>query len=62
MPDDPSKRGVPDGDCVNVHEEWELRHWARTFGVTERELRLAVIAVGTDAKDVETYLNRERGT
>lgn len=41
---------------INVSDYFELRHWAKQFGVTAGEVRRAVACVGDHPKDVETYL------
>lgn len=46
MSDDLNSRGPQDASKVNVNEEWELRHWTKTFGVSEEELKAAVKQVG----------------
>jgi hypothetical protein len=57
MADDLSKRGGRDRDRINIHQEHELRDWARKFGVTTERLKAAVRYVGSyDAKKVEQYL------
>ena len=50
--------GSPDRDRINVNENYELQHWSEKFGVSHDELKAAVKAVGTSAKDVEEYLNK----
>lgn len=56
MPDDKTNRGSPDNQRINVHEDYELRRWAREFGVSEQRLKDAVKKVGTMAKDVAKEL------
>jgi hypothetical protein len=51
-------RGKPDRDRVNVNEPWELRDWARHFGVTEDDVRRAVRVVGVMARDVARHLGK----
>lgn len=53
--------GKPDRDRINVNEDYELYDWAEKFGVSHDELKAAVKAVGTSAKDVEEYLNKSKG-
>ena len=45
---------------IDVADYFELRSWAKRFGVTAGEVRRAVAKVGNRAKDVETYLAFER--
>jgi hypothetical protein len=56
MTDDKSKVGSPDRDRINVHEDYELRHWSKKFGVSAEQLKAAVTAVGPMAKAVEAHL------
>jgi hypothetical protein len=56
--DNKKKTGSPDRDRINVNEDYELQDWAEKFGVTPDELRRAVKAAGTSAKDVERYLKK----
>ena len=56
MSDDKSKTGSPDRDRINVHEDYELRHWTKKFGVSAEQLKAAVTAVGPTAKAVEAHL------
>jgi hypothetical protein len=51
--------GNPDRSRINVHEEYELNDWSKKFGVSHDELKAAVEAVGTEAKDVEEYLKKK---
>ena len=45
---------------VDVQDYFELRSWAKRFGVTAGEVRRAVARVGNVPKDVESYLESER--
>lgn len=58
MTDDKSKRGSPDRDRINVHEEYELRDWSNKFGVTPDELKKAVQSVGTSSEAVRKHLGK----
>ena len=55
MGDDLSKTGAADRSRVNLDEDWEVRYWARTFYVTEGELREAVSTVGSQIDDLRKY-------
>jgi hypothetical protein len=57
--DDKKKTGSPDRDRINVNEDYELQDWSKKFGVSKDELKAAVKAVGTQAKDVEAYLKKK---
>jgi hypothetical protein len=58
MADDLSNRGRPDRDRINIDEEYEVRDWAKKFGVSEDELRQAVAKVGDRADAVRQHLGR----
>lgn len=47
---------VRDTACINVNEPLELKYWAHYFGITERELRQAVIAAGVSVQHVREWL------
>lgn len=57
MADDKSNTGKADRQRINTNEAYEVRDWAKKFGVTEDALRTAVVQVGNMADDVERYLN-----
>jgi hypothetical protein len=57
MSDNLQKRGGQDRQRINVGEDYELRDWAKKFGVSEEELKAAVQAVGDRAGAVEKRLN-----
>ena len=58
MSDDKSKAGKPDRDRINVHESYELRDWAKHYGVSKDELKRAVAKVGVMVKDVDKELGK----
>lgn len=58
MSDDLRKRGGQDRTRIDVNQDYELRDWAKKFGVTPQQLKEAVKAVGDRAADVEKHLNR----
>lgn len=58
MADDPTERGSADRDRINIEEDYEVRDWAKHFGVSEEELRKAVEAAGPIVKNVERHLRR----
>jgi hypothetical protein len=51
--DDVSKRQPQDASRINLHEDWEVRYWARKFGVSEERLKRAVMKVGNSAAAVD---------
>ena len=58
MADDKSNTGSPDRDRISLSEDYEIRDWTKSLGVTEQELRDAVAAVGNSADKVREYLKR----
>jgi hypothetical protein len=42
MPDDPNKSGKADRGRINIHEDYELRDWSESLGVSKEELIKAV--------------------
>ena len=56
MSDNLQKSGQQDRSRINVHEEWEVRYWTETLGVSRQELEKAVAAVGVAADKVREHL------
>ena len=56
MSDDKAKTGGQDRKRINLNEDYELRDWAKKFGVSADELRQAVARVGDRADEVERFL------
>jgi hypothetical protein len=56
MSDDKTKTGGQDRSRISLSEDYEVRDWAKKFGVTPEELRAAVKAVGSEASAVEAHL------
>lgn len=56
MSDDRTQRHGQDRQRINVNEDYELRDWAKKFGVSPEELKEAVRAVGDRADKVEELL------
>lgn len=59
MADDKTKVGGQDRARINMHEDYEVRDWTKSLGVTKERLQEAVDAVGDQANAVREYL---RGT
>ena len=57
MADDKTKTGGQDRQRINVNEDYELRDWAKKFGVTPEQLKQAVAAVGDRADAVQAHLS-----
>lgn len=56
MPDDKNLIGSPDRDRISLSEDYEVRDWTQSLGVSEDELREAVDAVGNSVDAVRAYL------
>ncbi len=56
MADDKTKVGGQDRARINMHEDYEVRDWTQSLGVTEERLQEAVDAVGDQAEAVREYL------
>ena len=56
MSDDKSKSGGQDRQRINVHEDYELRDWAKSLNTTPERIKEAVQAVGDRAEKVREYL------
>jgi len=55
MTDDETQRGPADPARINVHDDDEVRYWAKKFGCTPAQLEHAVKTVGVMASEVEAY-------
>lgn len=60
MADDKTKPGGQDRSRISLSEDYEVRDWAKKFGVTADELKSAVRAVGNNAQAVEAHLKSSR--
>jgi hypothetical protein len=58
MSDNLQNRGAQDRARINMHEEWEVRHWTEALGVSKEELEEAVKKVGPVADTVREHLKR----
>ena len=58
MSDDKSKAGKQDRDRIDVHQDYELRDWAKRFGISKDELKKAVESVGNSAEAVRQHLGK----
>ena len=61
MADDKQHIGKPDRDRISLSEDYEVKYWATKLAVSSAELVDAVKVVGNNAKDVEEYLNKNKG-
>ena len=56
MADDPKQAHGQDRDRINVHQDYELRDWAKSLNTTPERVKEAVQAVGDRADKVREYL------
>jgi hypothetical protein len=61
MADDKTNVGSPDRSSININEDYEVKDWSKKFGVSADQLVEAVRAVGSNVKDVEAYLTKNKG-
>lgn len=57
LPHPPAFHSSPD-ESININEDASVNYWVAALGCSELQLRFAVAAVGTGAKDVGTELGR----
>lgn len=60
MSDDKSNSHGQDRQRINVHQDYELRDWSKSLGVTPERLKEAVQAVGDRAEKVREYLRKDK--
>lgn len=58
MADDKNQAGAADRSRISLSEDYEVRDWTASLGVSEQELREAVDAVGNSVDAVRAYLKR----
>ena len=56
--DDQKKKGTADRSKINMHEDYEVKHWTKQLGVSKEELQKAVDKVGNSAAAVRKELGR----
>jgi hypothetical protein len=59
MSDDKSKAQGQDRERINIHEDYELRDWAKSLKTTPERVKEAVQAVGDRADKVREYLREK---
>jgi hypothetical protein len=59
MSDDRSKAHGQDRERINIHEDYELRDWAKSLKTTPERVKEAVQAVGDRADKVREYLREK---
>jgi hypothetical protein len=60
MADSKQSTGNPDRQRINTSQDYEVRDWAKKFGVSEEQLKAAVKQVGNQADAVEKHLKGAR--
>ena len=50
------------GPRIDVNDYFDLRSWAKRYGVTAGEVRRAIARVGNRPKDVEAHLGVRHST
>jgi uncharacterized protein DUF3606 len=60
MSDDKSVRGSHDRSRISMSEDYEVRYWTETLGVSEEQLGAAVAAVGNSADKVREHLRQHK--
>ena len=60
MSDDKSQSHGQDRERINIHQDYELRDWAKSLDTTPERLKEAVQAVGDRAEKVREYLGQDR--
>ena len=58
MSDSKQARNSPDNKRIDVNDRDEVRHWTKSLGVTEEQLKSAVAKVGTSAQKVREHLGK----
>ena len=58
MADNKNETESPDRDRISLSEDYEIRDWSESLGVSEDRLREAVDAVGNSADAVRAYVNK----
>ena len=60
MSDDKSQSHGQDRQRINVHQDYELRDWAKSLNTTPERLKEAVQAGGDRAEKVREYLSQDK--
>ena len=58
MSDDKTKVGDGDRKRISLTEDYEVRDWTKSLGISEEKLREAVGKVGNSAEAVREYLGQ----
>lgn len=60
MSDDKTQSHGQDRHRINVHQDYELRDWAKSMNTTPERIKEAVQAVGDRAEKVREYLSNDK--
>ncbi|MCC2633942.1 DUF3606 domain-containing protein [Ramlibacter sp.] len=60
MSDNKSQTGGQDRERINIHQDYELRDWAKSLNTTPERIKEAVQAVGDRAEKVREYLGQDK--
>ena len=55
-------RVQPDRSKIDMHEDYEVKHWTHTLGVSKEDLQKAVDKVGNSAAAVRKELGLQDGS
>jgi hypothetical protein len=58
MSDDKTKSNAQDRQRINIHQDYELRDWAKSMNTTPEKIKEAVAAVGDRADKVREYVGQ----
>ena len=58
MSDNKAQSGGQDRERINIHQDYELRDWAKSLDTTPERIKEAVQAVGDRAEKVREYLGQ----
>jgi hypothetical protein len=58
MSDDKKNSGEPDRSRINLNEDYEVRYWTETLGVSKEQLAVAIHKVGNSADAVRQVLGK----
>jgi hypothetical protein len=58
MADDLKQRAPQDASRISLNEDWEVRYWTKTLGVSREELEKLVRQHGNSTETVKKALTR----
>lgn len=59
MSDHLTKRVQPDRSKINMHDDYEVKHWTHALGVSKADLQKVVDKVGSSVATVRKELARK---